>query len=146
MTLNTISIHRTHEVEDQQFIRNHLAKYNMSRISEDFDTLYEQVSYVLKDEAAQIYGGIIGAVKWNFLKIDLFWVDDQMRGKGYGTKLISVVEKFAKEKKCDFIEVDTFSFQAPEFYIKQGFEVFGSLENAPRGHTHYYLVKKLWLA
>lgn len=45
-------------------------------------------------------------------------------------------------KKCDFIKLDTLSFQALDFYLKQGFEVFGTIHNAG-SYSHYYLTKEL---
>lgn len=60
---------------------------------------------------------------------------------GYGKKLLLEAEKMAK-KKCDFIKLDTLSFQALDFYLKQGFEVFGTIHNAG-SYSHYYLTKEL---
>ena len=77
------------------------------------------------------------------MKIDFFWIEENIRKRGYGKKLLTEMEKLAKEKGCDIIEVDTFSFQAPDFYIKNGYEVIGIAENVPRGHKHYYLYKNL---
>lgn len=39
-----------------------------------------------------------------------------------------------------FIKLDTLSFQALDFYLKEGFQVYGTIENAG-SHTHYYLKK-----
>jgi hypothetical protein len=39
--------------------------------------------------------------------------------------------------------LDTFSFQAPGFYLKHGYEVFGELPGFPAGHTRFYLKKAL---
>lgn len=72
------------------------------------------------------------------LEVQYLFVEDNLQKLGYGRKLLSEAEKKAKEKKCDFIKLDTLSFQALDFYIKQGFEVFGTIHNAGR-HTHYYL-------
>lgn len=47
------------------------------------------------------------------------------------------VENIAKEKLCDFIKVYTLSFQALDFYKKEGFEIYGVIKNAGR-HKHYY--------
>ena len=69
-------------------------------------------------------------------------IDEDLRRSGYGTKLITELEKIALEKECDFIKVDTLSFQALDFYKKQGFEVYGTIHNAG-GHTHYYLKKDI---
>jgi len=53
------------------------------------------------------------------------------------------MEKIAREKECDFIKLDTLSFQALGFYEKNGYEVFGSLDNVGRDYKHYYLKKDL---
>ena len=60
-----------------------------------------------------------------------------------GTKLLNEIEKIAIEEKCNLIHLDTFDFQAKDFYIKQGYEVFGVLEHCPANHCRYYLKKKL---
>jgi GNAT superfamily N-acetyltransferase len=96
----------------------------------------------LKNADGQIYGGIVGEICWNWLEIHYLFVDKELRKLGYGKKLLSEAEKIAKEKKCDFIKLDTLSFQALDFYIKQGFKVFGAIQNAG-SHTHYYLKKDI---
>lgn len=47
------------------------------------------------------------------------------------------------EKECRLINLDTFSFQAPDFYKKHGYKVIGVSEDHPKGHNHYYLEKRL---
>ena len=70
-------------------------------------------------------------------------IDEDIRKSGFGTKLLLEVEKMALEKECDFIKVDTLSFQALGFYEKNGYQVFGSLDNVGRDYKHYYLKKDL---
>ena len=57
-------------------------------------------------------------------------------------QLLIKAERLAKENECDFIKLDTLSFQALDFYKKQGYEVWGAIPNAGR-HTHYYLKKDI---
>jgi ribosomal protein S18 acetylase RimI-like enzyme len=40
-----------------------------------------------------------------------------------------------------FTYLDTFDCQAPGFYEKLGFKVFGKLEDYPPGHQRFYLMK-----
>jgi len=42
-----------------------------------------------------------------------------------------------------YIILDTFDFQAKDFYTKQGYEVFGILDNCPEGHKRYYMKKNI---
>ncbi|MBR2567829.1 MAG: GNAT family N-acetyltransferase [Paenibacillus sp.] len=84
----------------------------------------------------------MGEICWNWLQVDYIYVADEIRHTGYGTKLLQTAERMAKDKECAFAKLDTLSFQALEFYLKQGYECFGQLENAG-GYTHYYLKKDL---
>jgi ribosomal protein S18 acetylase RimI-like enzyme len=52
-------------------------------------------------------------------------------------------EALALEQGCDAVDLDTFDYQAPGFYEKLGFKVFGRLEDYPPGHRRFYLVKRL---
>lgn len=65
------------------------------------------------------------------------------RNKGIGRKLITEAEKEAKNRNCRFISLDTFSFQAPEFYEKLGFEKIGTETDFPKGFEKYYYRKKI---
>lgn len=53
------------------------------------------------------------------------------------------IEKIAKEKGCNLIHLDTFDFQAKDFYIRNGYEVFGVLDDCPREHKRYYMKKNI---
>ncbi|MFK4476165.1 ribosomal protein S18 acetylase RimI-like enzyme [Bacillus sp. RC206] len=56
---------------------------------------------------------------------------------------MNLIEEFAIKKECRLIKLDTFSFQAPNFYKKHGYKVIGVSEDYPKGHNHYYLEKRL---
>ncbi|MGB0061243.1 GNAT family N-acetyltransferase, partial [Candidatus Binatus sp.] len=71
------------------------------------------------------------------------WVDPALRGKGYATKLMNAIEQLAIQRGCTNSYLDTFSFQARPLYEKLGYKVFGTLENHPKGHSHYFLKKSL---
>jgi hypothetical protein len=57
--------------------------------------------------------------------------------------LLQKVEDQAKSFGSKLLHLDTFDFQARDFYLKQGYEIFGTLENCPEGHNRYYFQKKL---
>ena len=48
-----------------------------------------------------------------------------------------------KDLGAALAHLDTFDFQARDFYLKNGYDVFGLLDDCPEGHTRYYLSKHL---
>ncbi|MCM2367690.1 GNAT family N-acetyltransferase [Proteus terrae] len=98
---------------------------------------------VFKEDNGKKIGGITGDILGNWLRIRYLWVDKAYRGQNIGTELLQTMENTAKEKGAKYAEVDTFSFQALPFYQKQGFEIFGTLENYPVSDKKYYLRKAL---
>ena len=128
---------------DSDFIRKKLIEYNMEQLPDKLKTPYEDVSFILKDDVGEIIGGITANVFWNHMHIDFLWVDKSARGEGYGCELLKKMETLAVDKECRFIFLDTFSFQAPEFYKRNGYEVFGTIEDHPKGFNQYFLHKKL---
>ena len=140
-----MSLHITKELtkKDKQYVDDELYKFNLKHFPVDLRGRYEEISLFLKDENGIVCGGINAEVCWNWLEIHTFMIDEDIRKSGFGTKLLLEIEKIALEKECDFIKVDTLSFQALGFYEKNGYQVFGSLDNVGRDYTHYYLKKDL---
>jgi ribosomal protein S18 acetylase RimI-like enzyme len=62
-----------------------------------------------------------------------------LRGKGYGKELLNQIENTAKENNCRLILLDSFSFQAPDFYQKYGYKVVGIVEDHPKGFKNTIL-------
>jgi len=115
----------------------------MEKLPDALKTPNENISFIIKDEEGKVVGGITGNMFWHHLHIDFLWIDQKARGKGYGSELLKKMEEFAIKKGCRLIYLDTFSFQAPEFYKKNGYEVFGILEDHPKGFNQYFLQKRL---
>ncbi|WP_078553798.1 GNAT family N-acetyltransferase [Bacillus alkalicellulosilyticus] len=128
---------------DNETLNNLIYEYNVEHFPKDLAGRYEQICIVLKNEEGKLLGGITGDVCWNWVEIHVLFLDKSIRNKGYGTKLLAEIERIAIEKQCDFLKVDTLSFQALGFYQKNGYEIFGSIDNVGRHFTHYYLRKEL---
>ncbi|WP_103104621.1 GNAT family N-acetyltransferase [Brevibacillus reuszeri] len=137
-----LTISNVAKTEDKQYVRNKLIAYNYANFPAELKDMYEEVNLFVKDAAGQTYGGLVGEICWNWLEVHYLIVDESVRGQGYGKKLLAAAEDIAREKGCDFIKLDTLSFQAIDFYKKHAYEVYGVIENAG-GHTHYYLKKNL---
>ena len=103
----------------------------------------QHVCFVLKSPDDEVVGGVIGVVYWDWFSLDLMWMEKEYRGRGYGHRLLVQAEEEARKRGAVHVHLDTFSFQAPGFYEKHGYEVFGELSDFPTGHQRYYMKKEL---
>lgn len=97
---------------------------------------------VFARERESIVAGLGGETYAGWLFIRYLWVGDALRGKGIGRELMGAGEARAVERGCHSAWVDTFSFQAPGFYRKLGYETFGELDYPP-DHKRFFLQKRL---
>ena len=71
-------------------------------------------------------------------------VDKEHQKKGFGASLLAELEEKAAEAGVTSITLSTKSYQAKDFYIKQGYEIYASLEDVPqKGATKYHFIKRL---
>jgi GNAT superfamily N-acetyltransferase len=103
----------------------------------------QRICFVLQGPDLEIAGGVIGVIYWDWLYVDLMWIKDELRGHGYGHRLLTLIEDEARQCGAKNVYLDTFSFQAPNFYKQHGYHVFGELQNFPFGHQRYFLTKQL---
>ena len=103
----------------------------------------EKYSIFLKDEKDKTLGGVVVTFLWNGMEIDSLWVDESIRGKGWGKKLMEEVEKEGIKRGSTVAYTNTFPWQAPEFYEKLGYSMYGKLEDFPKGSALSYYSKKL---
>ena len=115
-------------------------QYNIQKGGE---SLNKDVCFVLYAPDDQIAGGLIGNVHWGWLYINLLFIKEELRGRGYGHQLMTLSEDEARKLGAKNAYLDTFSFQAPGFYEKHGYHAFGVLNDFPSGHQRYYFTKQL---
>ncbi len=101
------------------------------------------LNFLVKEDDEVIAGICTDIYIWKILYISLLFVDEKHRNKDLGTMLIRRVEEKAKSMGATLAHTDTFDFQAKDFYLKQGYEIFGILDDCPKGHKRYYLKKVL---
>ena len=99
--------------------------------------------FVLYAPDDEIVGGLIGETHWDWFFTHLLWVKEELRGRGYGHRLLTLAEDEARQRGAKNAYLDTFSFQAPDFYKQHGYQVFGELQDFPAGHQRYFLKKQL---
>jgi GNAT superfamily N-acetyltransferase len=114
--------------------------YNVQQAGEPEGKL---LCFILYAPDQSIAGGVIGETHWDWFYVNLMWVRDDLRGQGYGHRLLTLAEDEARQRGARNVYLDTFSFQAPDFYKQHGYEVFGQLQDFPHGHHRYFLTKRL---
>jgi len=126
---------------DRQALIDFLVNYNASRVGE---TPFRQFALFLRDpDTTEIVGGLYAYLLYDWLTIELLIVPQTHRGQGFGTELVRRAEAHAAETGCTGVWLNTFSFQARGFYEKLGYEVFGALDEHPRGSQRFFLRKRL---
>lgn len=98
---------------------------------------------LLRDAEGAVVGGIVAETNWGWLHVELLWVEDDFRGQGHGADLLAAAEREAIRRGCRHAHLDTFSFQAPAFYLAGGYTVFGQLEEFPPGQRRFFMTKRL---
>lgn len=129
---------------DVDLIYSGLTESNSRKVPELRNGRYFEINKKIADESGTVIAGCIAEVnQWNALHIDALWVSEEYQRRGLGSKLLKEVEAVAAENGCTLSHLSTFDFQAKDFYIKHGYEVFGILDNRPEGRCRYYLKKKI---
>lgn len=130
--------------KESDLIINNLVEYNLSQVPLKQAREFIWINRVIEDINGEIVAGILSKMYcWNCLYVDCLWVKEEQRKAGLGSKLLKEIEKVAKDKECHLIHLDTFDFQAKDFYLKHGYEIFGILDECPQEHKRYYLKKRI---
>ena len=129
---------------DADYICDKLVEYNLGQVPKTQETDFVNIYKKIVNEKGEIVAGCLAKMYcWNVVYVDILWIEEAYRKQGLGSKLLKEIERIAVDKGGSLIHLDTFDFQAKDFYIKHGYEVFGVLEDCPNEHCRYYLKKKL---
>ena len=104
---------------------------------------HKPLAVFARDADGRVVGGAQGRLNWNWVDVSLLWVDEPLRGRGLGARLLAALEDAARARGCRASHLETFTFQARAFYEKQGYEVFAVLEDYGPGCERIYLRKAL---
>ncbi len=127
--------------EAEAVIRDGLGSYNFAQAGyRDQRPLAVLAS---DPDNGEVIGGLIGRTSMGLLFIDRFFLPDGLRKRGLGSRLIKMAEKEGARRGCARAVLFTVHFQAPGFYLRQGYEVLGRLDLDPPGHTRFIMTKKL---
>ena len=103
---------------------------------------YRQFAVTIRDKG-KIVGGLVAETYWGWMHVNLLWVSERRRGKGWGRELMQKAEAEARKCGVRHVFLDSFTFQAPKFYAKLGYREVARLKEFPAGHDRVFMTKAL---
>ena len=122
--------------QKSQIIGDLIRSYNLSKreVAES-----EPLNLYVEDDSGELMAGLVAETFGNWLEVEYLFVKEDLRGQGIGSQLLQQAESEAKKRNCRFVFVNTYQFQAPAFYQKQGYKEVFTLKDYPYiGQRHYY--------
>ena len=124
------------ESQKSQVIGDLIRSYNRSK-RESSES--EPLNLYVEDDSGELVAGLVAETFGNWLEIEYLFVKEDLRRQGIGSQLLQQAECEAKKRNCRFAFVNTYQFQAPAFYQKQGYKEVFILKDYPyTGQRHYY--------
>ena len=126
---------------DKTLIQSGLAEYNEQQTGyRDWKPL----AALLRDpDTGATLGGMIGRTSYGLLFIDLVFLPPDVRGQDIGTRLLRMMEEEGARRGCKAAFLLTITFQAPEFYKRNGWTEFGRIACDPPGAARIFMTKTL---
>jgi GNAT superfamily N-acetyltransferase len=121
-------------------VRAGIHAFNARTVSADD---HQDLILFLRDPDGGLLGGLLGETYWGWLHVGILWLEERVRRRGYGSRLLTAAEAEAVHRGCRHAHLDTMSFQALPFYEKHGYRTWGVLEDMPQGHSRIFLSKPL---
>jgi GNAT superfamily N-acetyltransferase len=127
---------------ETQMIQDGLYKFNEPHfgVLPKFNGIYAKANIQNKES---IIAGAITLLLNDEMLLDKLWVDEKFRKLGIGKQMVEEVEKLAKDCQVKTLFTDTYGFQAPDFYLKLGFTVYGQVDGFMGGHSKIFFKKGL---
>lgn len=118
-------------------------EFNKYAIKNNVKCNYTPFNFIAKEDN-KVIGLITGHSYYNEVHISDLIIFEEYRNKHIGSKLVQTVEEYYKNKGFENINLTTYNFQAPEFYMKCGFEIeFVRKNKEDYKLDKYFLIKYL---
>jgi ribosomal protein S18 acetylase RimI-like enzyme len=126
--------------EDVQLLEDRINEHNMRRTGRRD---YRPLGVFVRDERGGVVAGLYGFTWAGWLEIKFVWVREDLRGQGHGRRLVEAAEAEARARGCQQVWLDSYTFQAPAFYQRLGYQVFGVLHAYPAPNERVFLTRTL---
>lgn len=130
--------------KETQCVDDKIIAFNRIHAPFTQDNHFVSLNFHIKNESGRVIAGINSLMYcWGMLYIDVLFVEDSYRDQNLGSLFLKKVETESKSMGATLCHLDTFDWQAKDFYLKHGYEMFGVLDGCPPGHKRYYMKKVL---
>jgi GNAT superfamily N-acetyltransferase len=125
----------------QETIREGLRRFNL----EQTGTSDRRALAVLAThpDTGEVLGGLLGRTSLGLLFIDVFFLSEELRGRGVGSRILRAAEDEGRRRGCSAAMLVTISFQAPAFYERHGYRLFGAIDCQPPGTRRLFMTRSL---
>lgn len=120
-----------------------LLAYNLEKTGGKLTIPTLRFTHVARNEQGVIVGGVSGFTYLSTLEVEFLWVDEAYRGQKIASRMLADMERRARDAGCQLAHLTTYSFQAPLFYQKQGYELCGEVSGFPDDIRLHLLKKQL---
>jgi ribosomal protein S18 acetylase RimI-like enzyme len=134
-----VHISASDDPKDEAFIFDRLSEHSDPFLGE----APRRLCLVGRSPDSKIVGGVVGKTGWQYLEVLYLWVAEQHRGSGYASDLMHEAESEAVRRGCRHARLDTFGFQALDFYTRLGYREFGRLSGYSGRFDRHFLYKAL---
>jgi ribosomal protein S18 acetylase RimI-like enzyme len=110
-------------------------------VTKNVEKLIKSFGIFIKDPNENVVGGVKGSTYYGCLYVDMLWLKEELRHKGFGTRLMEEAEKIGREQKCSFAAVNTMDWEALIFYQKLGY-VIEFVRDGYEKQSKMYLLRK----
>jgi ribosomal protein S18 acetylase RimI-like enzyme len=117
------------------FFSYYFKDYSISKLNKSSD-VFDWCFVAYKED--KIIGAIRGDFAWQVLHIDLLMVAPEYRKLGIGSQLYDLAINYGKKNNCTMATVETFDFQAPNYWESKGFKNDFSRSGYGDNILHFY--------
>jgi GNAT superfamily N-acetyltransferase len=125
--------------EEIEYLEDRIYEFNAGVTGIDDGKL---LGFLVREDG-RVVAGICGNTWGGTCELRQFWVEESRRQHRLGTRLLQAAEQEARRRGCTQIVLMTFSFQAPAFYERHGYEVVAAIDDHPREHQNLLMRKRL---
>jgi GNAT superfamily N-acetyltransferase len=140
---DTFSISDVPTPEEMERIQNAVEQDKRIQTLGEYDQPGIEITLALKDSQGGVRGGVMASTVFRVMHLEVLWVAEDCRRKGYGAQLVLAAEQIGCAHGCRTSQTWTFSFQGPEFYPAIGYQLLGIYDGYPNGIHEQVFMKRL---